>query len=187
MPATHLLVAREPDRVIEEFLSYGAALAAWEAVTEVNPGTIYEVRSVEDPRWKRAPVAQRDEVTRVAFVAARAWRRKEISATAAALLRSHADESLHQVMAAVKTSCRDRGIELERHEAQDAVKGRVTIGRCRKGSWSGGCDRAYWMPKSAGRLADQECPHCHRRLAQTTLAYGAAFRSLVAEKAKVTA
>lgn len=183
--STHILVRYgRPEVKVAEFTSFDIALGAWTAI--VGDDTIkqmaFAVRSVDDPRWARAPWAE-DALRREAERAGREFARKEIGATATSMLKAHADDTLHAIISLTRESLLARGIVVSRPDVDRAIKNRVIVGRCRKVTWMrGGCDRAFWMPKSAGRLADAECPYCHRQINQTTLAYGKAFKSLAFER-----
>lgn len=129
--------------------------------------------------WERLAREKREkaDADRDALQASWAAKRKALSAAALDAVKKAADgESLTTVATKVAAAVREQGYELSRHEPLDAVKLKVTIGRCRKDSWGKGCDRAYWFPKGEARLSDVSCPGCGRSyLDQTTLAYRRTF------------
>jgi hypothetical protein len=93
--------------------------------------------------------------------------RKLVGRAALDALRDHPNEELTRLTSVVMSVT-----GAKRWEAEQALKSRVTIGRC----WNHGRTRwAYWWPRSEGRLSDTDCPLCGRRLSQTTLALDAPF------------
>jgi hypothetical protein len=199
MTETHLLVQHYPPaglgpQIVETFSTYQLALAAHAGVTKAYPeaALTYAVRSSDDPQWRtRVARADRsDPVARTARLAAAAWRTKEIRAAASWAIRSKTDASFDGLVVAARKTALEHGIgQVERFEVEDAVKAKVTIARCRKTSGRSyrpsGCDRAYWMPRSAGKIGDHSCPHCGNHLAQTTLAYQRTFLPLLVEAARL--
>lgn len=174
----YLLVDRSEPAIVETFETYDAALAAWAALD--GEGTQLAVRSEDDPAFAKLPVSKDRQRQLAAIRAVRVWTRKEVGATALATIKANPEVSFNRLVGLAKASLIDRGIKVQLHEVTEAVKARVVFGRCRSDRWGFGCNLAFWMPKSAGRLADAECPRCKRRLAQSTLALGSGFESLVA-------
>lgn len=102
---------------------------------------------------------------------ARERRNKAIGKLATAAINT-SGETLNRVIRSVETQAREAGFEIDTWVCQDAVKARVTIGRCRN------CESAYWFPKREGRLADKACPECGHCLNQTSLALRRGFDRL---------
>jgi hypothetical protein len=173
----YLLVKYGPDQTIERFDSYDQALAAYEAViASVDDLTriAYAVRSADDPRWARAPQSKDSDTARTAWIAARDYCRRELGATAKQFV-STSTGTFRQLENDVTESLRARGFKPSRYDVETAVKSRVVIGRCRSCGYG---DRAFWFPKSEGRLADKRCPYCAGYLNQTTLALRSRFERL---------
>lgn len=191
---THVVVMFRNGRYlpIVETDSYDKALVAYEegvkilvdkGATEGNARMALAVRSFDDPKvnWDRyAPrqdLLEPVEVTKMRN-AIRAWTRKERGATATSVLKRAEDgQGFTALVKDVKTSLFNRGITSEPHEVEDALKSRVTLGRCRHG-----CDRAWFWRKGTGTLDEVRCPNCGSHLYQTSLAYGREFYFIAAEE-----
>lgn len=176
---SHLLVDTKSREVIHDFASYDLAIAAYQAL---DSDRTLAIRSADDPQWAgKREVAWNDDRKRTAMKAAREWRRREIGATARAIITGSGRlERLYEVERLVYASCAERGLNPDTYEIESAVKSRVTLGRCRRDRWSNGCDRAFWWPKSEGKLQDTPCPFCGGKygMSQTTLALGKGFAPL---------
>lgn len=162
---THALVAETRDPwtksagaqvKLDEYPSYDDALIAWQAASELVdqfPDVIeYRVRATDDPsvvtRYGERPEKHFNRA-RVS-AALREAHRKEVGATARATLDVAPEgRSLGRVILDAKESLRARGIKVERWEVEDAVKRRVTLGRCHS---HGRTRRAFWVKKSEGPL-----------------------------------
>lgn len=181
-PNAYWLVGFNPDVKVRGFSTYDQALFAYEAVVASDESLRDRcaVRSDDDPRWAKAPLAGFNAPSeRTAMYAGEKWRKQEIGRTATAMIKAHGEHYLAEVERQTRLSLAARNISADRWEVERAVKDRITLGRCRKSShWSRGCDRAYWFPKSQGPLHEQRCPNCGERLSQTTLALQAAFARL---------
>lgn len=182
-----LLITYGPDRIIERFQTRYEAEAAWSAIVDhyEAQGTVearrlatrFGVRSIEDPRWSSAPFAGNEEreVRLIAKQAAKKARRKELGKTATMFVRdAQQGASLDGVIRKVLVSMTERGFQLDRWEAQDAVKARVIIGREMLGGGYYDRGAGYWAPKKEGPLHELRSPR-GRVLGQSTLQLKSGF------------
>lgn len=174
--------------------TYDAALAGYAAVATTDTNRLMIcVRSADDPKYAKVEhppygTPEFDEA-RTASRAIAAFIRKEIGKTATCVITHAAAENLsyNTIIRETNASLVKRGYDVQLFQVEQAVKNRVTIGRCRGYSMSKGCGRAYWFPKREGPLYGKTCPHCGKYLNQTTLALQAQFRRLTYNATPVAA
>jgi hypothetical protein len=176
--------------LLDTFASYGDAVTAFVSADEHRDEfpevAFYAVRSTDDPRVKTRPLYI-PELGRLYYggrtrAAVREARRKEIGATALwAIKKAKPGDSFDRVVATARASLKERNIEVERWQIEDAVKRRVIIGRCHG---HGHRKVAFWVPKREGPLSKLSCPDCGRWLNQTSLALDAPIRRLDPEAAR---
>lgn len=187
-PKNYVVVQSRNGRYVPvvETNGYHKALAAYEEGVKIlaereGNSFVLAVREASDPKMDRGLWAYKQdlfssqEVARM-YGAIRALIRKERGATALTFLKGAVDgANWDRLVEQIRKSLNERGFETTRVDAEDALKARCTIGRCR-----GGCDRAWFWRKGQGTLDDTRCPNCDGYLYQTSLAYKRAF-SLIAE------
>lgn len=175
------------------FASFDLALAGYEAAVahavkngsaESDARMIFAVRSMDDPTVKATgvPVEQYVPYSVIASGVRKAIRDEEAETVkwtieAATRAAEHgAVWTFGQMVAHAKESLDKRGFKPERWAIEDALKARVTIGRCRGCETDGRGRRAFFFKKSTGaRLCDTRCPRCGSKLSQTSLALDAPF------------
>lgn len=177
--------------------SWDAAQAVWSELDRQRLAGEWEdvkhfsVRSADDPR---AQLAHRgdlrydyfktlntaaDRLQRASSVAFRAYKRKKLGELALKAVKDEELKTLHAVVSRVKETAALVGLELYPHEAYDAVKARVHLGRTSPGS--GRDRRAYFAPKGLGRLGDLRTPDTGERLFATSSSFSGSFTRLSKE------
>jgi hypothetical protein len=184
---THSLCVRDRGQMhrLYGFASYGAALAAYEAITtEYNVGDVFAVRSMFDlnievglrsDQWVEGVAPFRIVANAVA-----AYLRKEERETVKWALKTAertGTMTFEQIVAHATQSLKERGFTTERWRVTDTLKSMVTIGRCH--SHGNGRSGYFFARSTKARLADTRCPECGAHLAQTTLALQGSFRMIL--------
>lgn len=188
---THALVARggygNTLTRLYSFRTYDLALRGYEAAVEhaMNNGmtedearNLYAVRSMDDPAVRAwgTPVEQYVPFMVIAN-AMRKSMKAEVAVTVKWALRNverQGEGALHLVIGEATRSLTERGFKPERWQVEDAVKARVTVGRCHR--HGNGRSAYFFLRRGGARLAHTRCPECGSYLAQTTLALNATFR-----------
>ncbi len=192
IPDSHILIAclAQPQSAnvarVASFRTYDEAVAAFTALNaDRDPELVrwYAVRSAADPAYQgiRKAGEPRSGLSSGlhwrAKAAARDYVAKEARGTAGTFVRSAGDgQTLDSVIRLTRESLTARRLVLEPSAVVDAVKSKVTLGRCHKRG--GGCGAAFWFRTGEARLTDLTCPRCGLRLGQTTLALQQPFKKL---------